>query len=55
MARSGSLLFQAVSVRDIPLTVGVVMAYTSLFVLLNIAVDLFYMAIDPRLRAGGVR
>jgi ABC-type dipeptide/oligopeptide/nickel transport system permease component len=51
----GSLLFQAVSVRDVPLTVGIVMVYTTLFVLLNIAVDLFYMVIDPRLRAGGVR
>lgn len=49
----GTLLFQAVSVRDIPLTIGIVVVYTSLFILLNVLVDLLYMAIDPRLRTKG--
>jgi peptide/nickel transport system permease protein len=40
-------------VRDIPLTIGIVVVYTSLFILLNVLVDLIYMAIDPRLRTKG--
>lgn len=48
----GSLLYQAVTVRDIPLTMGVVVTYTTLFILMNILVDIAYIIIDPRLRAG---
>jgi len=48
----GSLLYQAVSVRDIPLTTGIVVTYTLLFILINIVVDLVYMLLDPRLRTG---
>jgi ABC-type dipeptide/oligopeptide/nickel transport system permease component len=48
----GSLLYQAVSVRDIPLTTGIVVTYTVLFILINIVVDLVYMLLDPRLRTG---
>lgn len=46
----GTLLFQSVSVRDIPLTLGIVVAYTTFFILLNATIDLVYLAIDPRLR-----
>ena len=49
----GSLLFQAVNVRDTPLTTGVVVVYTTLFIALNVLIDLFYFAVDPRVRAAG--
>lgn len=48
----GSLLYQAVTVRDIPLTMGVVITYTTLFIAMNILVDIAYILIDPRLRTG---
>ena len=52
----GSLLYQAVNVRDTPLTTGVVVVYTTLFIALNVLIDLFYFFIDPRVgAAGGVR
>jgi ABC-type dipeptide/oligopeptide/nickel transport system permease component len=52
----GSLLYQAVNVRDTPLTTGVVVVYTTLFILLNVLIDVFYFVIDPRVgAAGGVR
>jgi peptide/nickel transport system permease protein len=49
----GTLLYQAVSVRDTPLTTGVVVVYTMLFILLNVCIDLFYFIVDPRVRAAG--
>ena len=50
----GTLLFQAVSVRDIPLTTGIVVVYTALFIVLNVVIDALYVLIDPRLRARGM-
>jgi peptide/nickel transport system permease protein len=47
----GTLLYQAVTVRDTPLTAGVVVVYTGLFIVLNLLIDLFYFVVDPRLRA----
>jgi ABC-type dipeptide/oligopeptide/nickel transport system permease component len=49
----GSLLYQAVTVRDTPLTTGVVIVYTALFIVLNVLIDLFYFVVDPRVRAAG--
>ena len=46
----GSLLYQAVTVRDTPLTTGVVVVYAGLFILLNLLIDASYVLIDPRLR-----
>ncbi|MCF7728174.1 ABC transporter permease [Sulfitobacter sp. M22] len=46
----GTLLFQSISVRDMPLTTGVVASYTILFIALNLLIDIFYVLIDPRLR-----
>lgn len=46
----GTLLFQAISVRDMPLTTGIVASYTILFITLNLLIDIFYVLIDPRLR-----
>jgi ABC-type dipeptide/oligopeptide/nickel transport system permease component len=45
-----------VNVRDTPLTTGVVVVYTTLFIALNVLIDVFYFVIDPRVgAAGGVR
>lgn len=49
----GSLLYQAVNVRDTPLTTGVVVVYTTLFIALNVLIDMFYFIIDPRVAAAG--
>jgi ABC-type dipeptide/oligopeptide/nickel transport system permease component len=47
----GTLLYQAISVRDIPLTTGIVVTYTTLFIAINVAIDIVYFLIDPRIRA----
>ncbi|MDB5507712.1 MAG: dipeptide transport system permease protein OppB [Hyphomicrobiales bacterium] len=47
----GTLLYQAISVRDIPLVTGIVVTYTTLFILINVVIDIIYFAIDPRIRA----
>jgi peptide/nickel transport system permease protein len=47
----GTLLYQAISVRDIPLTTGIVVTYTTLFIVINVVIDLVYFLIDPRIRA----
>jgi peptide/nickel transport system permease protein len=47
----GTLLYQAISVRDIPLTTGIVVTYTTMFIAINVAIDIVYFLIDPRIRA----
>jgi ABC-type dipeptide/oligopeptide/nickel transport system permease component len=47
----GTLLYQAISVRDIPLTTGIVVTYTTLFIVINVIIDVVYFLIDPRIRA----
>jgi peptide/nickel transport system permease protein len=42
------LLVEAVNARDYPEVQGVVLVISILFVLLNLAVDLLYAALDPR-------
>lgn len=46
----GNLLLQGLTARDYPLITGVVIVYTSLFVIVNLIVDLCYAAADPRIR-----
>lgn len=46
----GNLLLQGLTSRDYPLITGVVIVYTSLFVVVNLIVDLCYAAADPRIR-----
>ncbi|WP_028927251.1 ABC transporter permease [Pseudonocardia acaciae] len=48
----GRLTVQAVSVRDIPLVQGVVVFAALVFVLVNLAVDLVYPVLDPRIATG---
>lgn len=55
----GALFLQAVQFVDIPVMSSYLMLVAALFVLINLAVDLLYLAVDPRLRgargAGAVR
>jgi len=46
----GGLLRQSVMRRDLPMTAGIVLFVTAAIVLLNLAVDLAYSALDPRVR-----
>lgn len=46
----GSLLLNAVSLRDLSLVRGIVFVLVSSVLVLNLAIDLAYLLIDPRLR-----
>jgi peptide/nickel transport system permease protein len=46
----GQLVVTAIMQRDIPLVQGVVLVFALLYALTNLAVDLLYMVLDPRLR-----
>ncbi|HEX4956067.1 MAG TPA: ABC transporter permease [Thermoanaerobaculia bacterium] len=47
----GSLLIQAIRLRDYPLVVGSVLLIAVTYVLVNLATDLLYGWLDPRVRA----
>lgn len=49
----GSLLFNAVLERDLPLIQAAVVVVASVFVLANLVVDVLYAYLDPRIRYGG--
>ena len=44
----GRLIIGAISERNYPLVQGVILVVTGIFVLVNLAVDLAYAWIDPR-------
>ncbi|MBX7243982.1 MAG: ABC transporter permease [Candidatus Sumerlaeaceae bacterium] len=46
----GTYLIQAIRYRDIVAVQGTVMVLVLIFVLVNLAVDLLYLAVDPRVR-----
>ncbi len=46
----GNMLYRAAVNRDLPVIQGVTMVFSVLFVLLNLAVDLSYALLDPRIR-----
>ena len=48
----GRLLIQAIGRRDFPLVQGTVLVIAALYVLINLAVDLLYAFLDPRIRLG---
>jgi ABC-type dipeptide/oligopeptide/nickel transport system permease component len=48
----GNLAIDAVINRDLPLIQGIVLVFSVLFIAINIAVDLAYAALNPRLRHG---
>jgi peptide/nickel transport system permease protein len=47
---SGSLLITALNSRDYPLVTGIVLVYTTAFVIINLIIDGLYGIIDPRIR-----
>lgn len=46
----GQMLIQGITYRDFPLIIGLVLVYTTLFVLLNVIIDILYTIVDPRIR-----
>lgn len=48
----GRLLLDAIFQRDYPMVQGVILLLGAIFMLLNLAVDVLYAALDPRLRHG---
>jgi peptide/nickel transport system permease protein len=51
----GRLAVEAVVNKDVPLIQAVVFTVAAALLLLNIAIDLVYTALDPRVRLGGYR
>ncbi|MEI2685148.1 MAG: ABC transporter permease [Cypionkella sp.] len=50
----GSLTVEAVQKRDIPLIQGTTLLFSSFVVFINLAIDVIYTLIDPRIRFEGV-
>lgn len=48
----GNMAIDAVINRDLPLIQGIVLVFALLFVLINLAVDMMYALLNPRLRHG---
>jgi ABC-type dipeptide/oligopeptide/nickel transport system permease component len=46
----GTVLFTAINARDYPLIQASVLLLSVFFVLINLAVDLLYAYVDPRVR-----
>ena len=51
----GSLLIDAVQVRDYPVVQGATVFIAAVFILINLVVDVLYAVIDPRVRYGGTQ
>jgi peptide/nickel transport system permease protein len=49
----GLLFLQALAQTDLPVISAFLMVAATLFVAINLAVDLLYAVVDPRLRSGG--
>jgi ABC-type dipeptide/oligopeptide/nickel transport system permease component len=48
----GNLLIESIFARDYPIIDGVLLIGTSMFVTINLLVDLVYPMLDPRIRLG---
>jgi peptide/nickel transport system permease protein/oligopeptide transport system permease protein len=46
----GQLLVDAIAARDYPVVQGIVLTFSTLFILVNLAVDLLYGMLDPRIQ-----
>ena len=46
----GRLLVGAISARDYPVIQGIVLIFATIFVTVNLAVDILYAYVDPRIR-----
>jgi peptide/nickel transport system permease protein len=49
----GLLIIQAIQFADVPLMAAYVVLVAVCFAVINLAVDLIYAAVDPRVRAHG--
>lgn len=49
----GALLIQAVRTKDFPVVQAVTLLFTAAFIFINLAVDLLYALVDPRVRLQG--
>ena len=49
----GSYVLSAIQNRDYPVIQGYVLITGATFVLINLAIDLLYIAADPKIRVGG--
>ncbi|PPJ25522.1 ABC transporter permease [Nocardia nova] len=49
----GSLVLQAVTTRDMPVVMGVILLSAVVFVVISTLVDLLQLALDPRIRTNG--
>jgi peptide/nickel transport system permease protein len=52
IAGLGRLLVESFSLRDYPVTIGVMLFIAVVFVLVNLVVDVLYGVVNPRIRAG---
>ena len=48
----GTLLVEAVQNKDLPMLQGVAMVFAAVIVVVNLLVDIVYVAVDPRIRLG---
>jgi peptide/nickel transport system permease protein len=48
----GQLLVESIFSRDYPVVQGIVLTFSTLFILVNLAVDVLYAYIDPRIHYG---
>ncbi len=46
----GQLTFQAISARDYPLVQGCILTIALTYILINLATDVLYSVVDPRIR-----
>ena len=49
----GNLLIESIFARDYPIIDGVLIVGTTMFILVNLLIDLLYPILDPRIRLGG--
>jgi len=48
----GQLLVDSIFARDYPVVQGITLTFSSLFILVNLAVDVLYAYVDPRIHYG---
>jgi len=53
VAGFGSLMIDAVDAKDVPTVQGVALVFSFVIVMVNLVVDLCYLAVDPRIRMQG--
>jgi peptide/nickel transport system permease protein len=51
----GSLLVDSANFKDIPTVQGIAVVVAILIVVINLATDILYAVVDPRIRLGGSR